>query len=848
MPKLPKIANFLDFFQYSLLLYVVLIPLADHTRMSILYNKILPIRILLVLLVMAGGYFVLQGIINKSIHLTQTLRELFKDNIFRLLIALWLVRLVSLLQSHNIKASIEIFSFYSAMIFLYILMRAILLPSRFFVIKLIRIFVLVGIVAGFYGLFQYAAVTFIGRNLPGVLSGGDYIRLPGTFFDANHFAAYLAMIAPMVVAFSWLEKKFWPKALWWLAYFFISFVILYSFSRSGLLSLIVGSSVILVLGIRSGYYRKILPLLGAIALAGLVIFVSNATGRSLLDRVKSVVDLEEPSTKAHYLLLRGEVELFMENPIFGIGYGSFSERFRLSETGKEHTLVDPADVRIPAHSVWFEVITETGLVGLAIYLSLVVLIFKSLIKLIRHSHNKTVRIYSIGFLSGLAGVWTGGLFYSYNLEFFWFYIFLAFLFTKVLEKLMKEGVVLSDGEKRETLNWYEIIPAVSVLLTASWVIFYRLGTTNVISSEAVLATVAREMYRNTNWLVPTYQGATYLSYPPLFYWLSTNLIHLYLGVPNFIIRFLPALFGLGVVFLTYLIGRELFNRYWATIASLVTLFVTPFVYLTRSVNTEIVATFFVMLAIYTLLSSKKHPYLFLASGVSLGLASLIDGLLTVLFLPIYLLLLMSWNKNLLKKKLLTNLSLILFLIIFLPWHLYAIIYEPLVFMQNYFRHLPNIFALTPLIALLLVHFTLSYYQKREENRLKLGKLTRYSIPAILTLVLFVYVTLPTVSQKITPPNANQDLAELLLSPEYQERSQNLLLLNGVSVKVAGFYTDGKHQEVANYDIEKTITSEKLQLLITSGERGEVLLSKFARDERGLRLLKRAGMLVLLANY
>ena len=848
MPKLPKITNFLEFFQYSLLLFVVLIPLADHSRMSILYNKIVPVRILLLFLILAGVYFIFQGITKKTLNFTKAVKELSGDNVFRLLGVLWLIRLVSLMQSGNLGASVELFAFYTAMISLYILMRSILLPSRFFVIKLVRAFVLFGLVVGFYGLFQYVVITFIGHNLPGVLSGGDYIRLPGTFFDANHFAAYLSMIAPMVVAFSWLEKKFWPKAFWWLAYFLISFVILYSFSRSGLLSLIVGSLVILILGIKSGYYRKILPLLGAIAISGLVIFVSNATGRSLLDRVKSVVDLEEPSTKAHYLLLRGEVELFTENPIFGIGYGSFSEKFRQSETGMEHSRVDPADVRIPAHSVWFEIITETGLVGLSVYLAFVILILKSLIKLIRHSHNKTVKIYSIGFLSGLIGIWTGGIFYSYNLEFFWFYIFLALLFTMVFERLMKEGVVLADGEKKETLNWYEIIPAVSVLLSAIFVIFYRLGSTNVISSEAVLATVAREMYRNTNWLVPTYQGATYLSYPPLFYWLSTNIIHLYLSVPNLIIRFLPALFGVGAIFLTYLIARQLINRYWATVTALLSLFITPFVYLTRSVNTEIMAAFFILLSIYTLQLSKKHRHLFLLSGVSLGLASLTDGLLTILFLPIYLLLLLNWNRTLLKKGLLINVNLTVFLLIFLPWHLYSVIYDPVIFMQNYFRHLPNIFALTPLLSLLIVYLTYKYYQKHSLNHLRVGKLVKYAILVILIISLPLYINLPSVTTKITPPNANQDLADLILSPEYQGRSQNLLLLNGVSTKVAGYYTEGKYQEVDNYDIEKTITSEKLQLLITSADRGEVLLQKFARDERGLRLLKRAGMLVLLANY
>jgi putative inorganic carbon (HCO3(-)) transporter len=850
MRKLPKIIElkngFLPAFQYLLLFFVLLIPFSDHSRMSILYNKILPVRILLLILFLLSLILVGRAILKGSLKLPQIVNEVLKDNIVRALIALWVIRLVSLAQSHNIGASLELFGFFSAMIGLYILMKYVILPSRFYVVQLVRAYVYVGLAIGLYGLFQYFYFKLFGRLLPGVLVGGDYIRLPGTFFDANHFAAYLATIAPLTIAFAWLSKNAWMKAVWWVSYFFLSFVILYSFSRSGLLALLMSSALMLSLGIRSGYYRKILPLLAALALGGLVVFVSNATGRSLLDRAQSIFDLDEPSTKAHYLLLRGEVELFLENPVFGIGYGSFSEKFRQSETGQEHSRVDPADVRIPAHSVWFEVITETGLLGFLAYFSFVIIIIRSLVKTIRTSKNKTVRIYSSAFLSGLAGVWTGGLFYSYNLEFFWFFIFLGYLFTLVMQSLLKEGVIVPDGEKKETLNWLEIIPAASIILIAGYVIIYRLGINGIVSNEAHLATSAKEMYHNPNWLIPTLYREPYFGYPPLFSWLSTHLIHLYASTPTLIVRLIPALFGIGVVFLTYYLGRILTSRYWGMIASLTVLFITPFVYLTRSVNTEIVAAFFIMSAALTLLLSKQRAYLLVFAGVLLGLAGMVDGVLTMLTLPVFLILVIYLQPKLLLQKRLLNLSLIVFLLIVLPWHIFALISNPNAFMQTYFR-LPNFLVFIPVVTLGLVYFAANYYE-RLKLKFDKDKNIRLAIPVFLIASLVVWVNLPFISFRMTPPEDNNQLVELVRSHDYLERAREGLLLNGVSRKVVGYYSDYSVTEVGNFDIEKAIINEDQVLLITSSDRGDILVKKFAREEHGLRLLKRVGMLDLLANY
>lgn len=850
MNKLPKITNFLDFFQYGLLFLVVLIPLADHSRLSIIISKVLPVRVVLGLLFLAGAYLVLRILLKRKDTVVDLIKPLLKDNIFRALAALWLIRAVSIIQTTNLRNSLELLTFFTSMIGLYVLMSQVISKGRLFVFHLTRVYVYVGLVIGFYGLFQYVYFKIGGHALPGVLVGGDYIRLPATFYDANHFAAYLVTVAPMVVAFAWLAKKFWMKAFWWVSYFLLTFVILYTFSRSGLLGILTSSALILGIGLYLGYYRKVLPLLGALLLGGVVVFVSNATGRSLLDRAKSSLDLNEPSTKAHFLLLKGEAELFKENPIFGVGYGSFSEKFRASKTGIEHGVIDKAtDIHIPAHSVWFEVITETGLLGLSAYLYFVFTVIGSLTKLIKNSNNKTVKIYSIGFFSAMAGVWAAGTFYSYNLEFFFFFIFLGYLFAKVLNLLTNEGVILADGEKKETLNWKEIVPAGLVILSAGFLVFFKLGDHSLISTESPLAATARELYRGDSLLMPTYLGQVYLAKPPLLYILSTNLMHLYASHPTLMARFIPACFGVISIFFTYLIGRKIGGREVGFGSALLLMLMTPFIYLTRSVNTEIIACGFFLVAVYCVQYAKKYPIVMVISGFLIGLAGLSDLLMTIISVISYYLIVLIFQKDLLKNRKYLLLGLLLSSILILPWHVYAVLFYPNSFFTEYFSRIPNLSALLPLVSLGLVNLLVSVKPKLFEKLSRSINLKReYLVYGSLAILIGVWANLNFVSARISPPDDDKYLAEILLSNDFQVRNKVTLLINGVSPKVTSYYIDTRFKEINNFELEKNLADTGDNLLITSYDKSVLLNKKFARDERGLRTIKQAGMLVLMANY
>jgi len=115
--------------------------------------------------------------------------------------------------------------------------------------------------------------------------------------------------------------------------------------------------------------------------------------------------------------------------------------------------------------------------------------------------------------------------------------------------------------------------------------------------EALYAEVAREMLTRGDWLTPYLNGTRYLDKPPLFYWLI-GLSYLAFGVSEFAARLPVALAGLGGVFLTWGIGRQLFGARTAFVAGLVLTASLGYFVFSRQVLPDMVLSFFMTSAVY----------------------------------------------------------------------------------------------------------------------------------------------------------------------------------------------------------------------------------------------------------
>jgi 4-amino-4-deoxy-L-arabinose transferase-like glycosyltransferase len=78
------------------------------------------------------------------------------------------------------------------------------------------------------------------------------------------------------------------------------------------------------------------------------------------------------------------------------------------------------------------------------------------------------------------------------------------------------------------------------------------------ADEGYYARTAAEMLQSGNWLVPTYNGELFAHKPPLSFWLMAVGIWLF-GEGEFAVRFFSAPAMAASAFLTFLIGRRLFD-------------------------------------------------------------------------------------------------------------------------------------------------------------------------------------------------------------------------------------------------------------------------------------------------
>ncbi|NQT07336.1 MAG: glycosyltransferase family 39 protein [Candidatus Omnitrophica bacterium] len=188
--------------------------------------------------------------------------------------------------------------------------------------------------------------------------------------------------------------------------------------------------------------------------------------------------------------------------------------------------------------------------------------------------------------------------------------------------------------------------------------------------EKRYAQSAQEMVEGGDWITPHYHGRPRFQKPILFYWLAAFSSSI-LGGGWFAARLPSIFFGAMMVFLVYLLGRDLYNRrtglFSAAFLSISTLF---FAY-TRLCTPDMTLLFFITLSIYIFcrlyflnLSGANGLLFFLA----LALAALTKGFAGIL-IPLFIIGVFSaiFKKPGLIRRLNIPAGLILFLFVISPW-------------------------------------------------------------------------------------------------------------------------------------------------------------------------------------
>ena len=211
------------------------------------------------------------------------------------------------------------------------------------------------------------------------------------------------------------------------------------------------------------------------------------------------------------------------------------------------------------------------------------------------------------------------------------------------------------------------------MAVAWFTLCFRLGSLPLLQpDEGRNAEVAREMKASGAWLVPTYDGVDYLD-KPAFYFKAVAFSLAAFGDNETAARLPSALFGLGLVALTFAFCRKVHGLRCAAIAATVIATMPLFIMLARTVIFDMALAFFVCAAIFAgyLAEETDGPARrkwYCLGAAAAGLATLVKGPVGFVVPGLVLLIFNrvegrrgAW------RRLLSPLNFLIFFAVTLPW-------------------------------------------------------------------------------------------------------------------------------------------------------------------------------------
>lgn len=226
------------------------------------------------------------------------------------------------------------------------------------------------------------------------------------------------------------------------------------------------------------------------------------------------------------------------------------------------------------------------------------------------------------------------------------------------------------------INFIKYFPFIFIIVS---IFFFALGSYPLLNNnEGLYAEIPKEMLESGNWIIPYLNDVIYIEKPPLLYWLIA-LSYQTFGVSEWSARLIPATSGIFtcLIILWFSLKLNLQKLNWLSSFILSTSF--GYIICSRMVFFDILLTFFVttsLLFFYLWFKEEKLTFLRI-SYISLALAVLSKGLVAIILAGGVVLIFFVIEKVSLKKiKTFFDLtSILLFLLITLPWHIAAIIQE-----------------------------------------------------------------------------------------------------------------------------------------------------------------------------
>jgi len=351
--------------------------------------------------------------------------------------------------------------------------------------RIIGAMIIVGTLFGIYGIFQYNGIDF-----PFWIGNYGRGKVFGLFGNAGYFAEYLCLTLPIAVSLFLVSKNKLTKLLLLAGILSISSSIVFTFTRTPYLSIVISFIFMLFLFLISRgkeFFKENVKIFIVVFLAIIIIIslivVPNPLNKSgtAISKIKSRTSVNQLTQsyeiKRRVATWKFTILLIKDHPLLGSGIGTF----KYNSLGYQAKFFDQGDNRTlypygfagRAHNEYLQLWAELGIIGLIIFIWLMFAYFYYGLKILKKEKNT----YKQGVIIGLMGSVTAFLIDSL----LWFplhHSFTSFLFWLCLGLLVVMGIkedetfYKSKSDKKlinakNDIHQFKPLLAISIVLLAA---------------------------------------------------------------------------------------------------------------------------------------------------------------------------------------------------------------------------------------------------------------------------------------------------------------------------------------------------------------------------------------------
>jgi hypothetical protein len=319
-----------------------------------------------------------------------TIRSFFywktKKNVYYfLLVVISILLFIGTIKSNFIQNSIfNFFKFFSIFIYSKILIDECQKNPDFIklLIKYLKLGVIISLLLLFIQIISGKTITFYPDINPNVYLD-SLIRYPSFFQDPQKYAQYLSMLAFLFLITK--DKKQTPEILNILVFILILLAILITGSRSAFLGMCCGALIIIF-----SMNNKIRFIAVFCCLLGYFLIINFSEYFSFFNRT----DDFKNSVETRERIWKEDEEIFLANPILGIGIGNYHNYIVKHSTGGYY-MINNEVVYYGTESGYLQILIEFGLLGFIIFLLFIIIPITKAFQSNIHEFNVIIMIASV---------------------------------------------------------------------------------------------------------------------------------------------------------------------------------------------------------------------------------------------------------------------------------------------------------------------------------------------------------------------------------------------------------------------------------------------------------------------